>query len=91
MRKSASIAAIHIMAMKTQQAALLLPKVPPFATNWMLCFLGDKGSLPQKVTQQSSHTASPEIRAVFGACGTLGKNSHKEKEKIVEYKLSHIL
>lgn len=33
LRKSASIAATRIMAVKTQQATLLLPKVPPFATN----------------------------------------------------------
>lgn len=33
LRKSARVAAIHILAVKTQQAAALLPKVPPFATN----------------------------------------------------------
>lgn len=31
LRKSASIAAIQILAMKTQQASELLSKVPPFA------------------------------------------------------------
>lgn len=33
LRKSTSVAAICIMAVKTQQATVLLPKVPPFATN----------------------------------------------------------
>lgn len=33
LRKSVSVAAIRNAAVKTQQATVLLPKVPPFATN----------------------------------------------------------
>lgn len=41
--------------LENASATFQLPEVPSFAINClMLCFLGDKGSLPWKVTKQSS-------------------------------------
>lgn len=55
-------------------------------TAWMLCFLGDKGSLPRKVTQQSStHSLSWDKSSLRGL-GTVGYwEKQPQVEKTVEY------
>lgn len=87
LRMWVTIAAIYIMAVKIHHATVQLPKVPPFATTaWISCFLGDKGSLPWKVTKQSSRGSfSCDKSYCMGpeGSGIQGKSGRKQTEKSV--------
>lgn len=55
-------------------------------TAWMLCILGDKSSLPRKVTQQAStHGLSWDKRALQGLRTAGYWEKHLQAEKTVEY------
>lgn len=57
-------------------------------TAWMLCFLGDKGSLPRKVTQQSSTHSLSWDKSCLQGLGTVGYwDKQPQEEKTVEYNL----